>query len=880
MRLRAVESAAREWKTGGAAKAGPAGRGTAAVDPAVARRGGKRFPRLTFDADLPISARREDIAAAIREHQVVIVCGETGSGKSTQLPKICLEMGRGVAGLIGHTQPRRIAARSVAARIAEEIGSPLGRDVGYKVRFSESIGPQSYIKLMTDGILLAETQSDPHFDQYDTIILDEAHERSLNVDFLIGYLKRLLPKRPDLRLIITSATIDAARFAAAFRHGDPRAGTPPRAGGRGLGADLSGRSALAADGAGRGGQRARLAGCRAGGRGGGGPHRSRRHAHLHAHRTRHPRNGQDAPQPAAAGRRHRPGDGNPAALCAALDPGAAAGLPAGPKRRVVIATNVAESSLTVPRIRFVIDPGTARISRYSPRSKTQRLPIEAVAQASADQRKGRCGRVGPGICLRLFSEEDFLARDRFTMPEIQRTNLAAVILQMKALRLGELDDFPLLDPPKPDAIRDGYRTLFELGAIDEQQELTEIGRRLSRLPVDPRIGRMILAASDEGCLPEMLIIAAALEVQDPRERPLEKQEAADKAHAQFADEQSDFLSYLKIWDFYHKLKDTLSRNQLQKACRQNFLSFMRLREWLDVHRELLEIVEEGEGSTRSVAVLEFRLQTEHMREIRLKAGLATCHPKYDAIHRAILAGLLSSIAMRGEGHDYNVAGGGKANLWPGSGMFRSKAKWIVAAEQVETTRRYLRCCGRIDPRWIEPLAGHLIKRTYSDLHWDEQVGLGRGPGTADALRAGDRRRAAGPLWADRRRRLAAALDRTWPGRGRYRAQAGGAGAQRGTAGRGRAVASQAAAARYRGRPVGAVCLLRPAAAGRDLRRRAACPLAPRVAGKRPADHHEQGRPAARRKRRCRKRRFPTSWPRVRGNCRWTTSSSRARSTTA
>ena len=397
---------------------------------------------------------------------------------------------------------------------------------------------------------------------------------------------------------------------------------------------------------------------------------------------------------------------------------------------MVIATNVAESSLTVPRIRYVIDPGTARISRYSPRSKTQRLPIEAVSQASADQRKGRCGRVGPGICLRLFSEEDFLGRDRFTMPEIQRTNLAAVILQMKALRLGELDDFPLIDPPKPEAVRDGYRTLFEFGAIDEQQELTEIGRRLSGLPVDPRIGRMILAAMEENCLHEMLIIAAALEVQDPRERPLEKQEAADNAHAQFADEQSDFLSYLKIWDFYHKLKATLSRNQLQRACRQSFLSFMRLREWLDVHHELLELIEEGGGTAKDEQLdgshTSYRSHKSHDAE-RSKKGtkgnsqkLPTSHPKYDAIHRAILAGLLSSIAMRGEGHDYNVAGGGKANLWPGSGMFRSKTKWIVAAEQVETTRRYLRCCGRINPRWIEPLAEHLIKRTYSDLHWESK----------------------------------------------------------------------------------------------------------------------------------------------------------------
>ncbi|MGO9109203.1 MAG: ATP-dependent RNA helicase HrpA [Thermoguttaceae bacterium] len=681
----------------------------------------KAVPRLTFDPDLPISARRADIAAAIRDHQTVIVCGETGSGKSTQLPKICLEMGRGIAGLIGHTQPRRIAARSVAARIAEEIGSPLGRDVGYKVRFSESIGPQSYIKLMTDGILLAETQSDPNFDHYDTIILDEAHERSLNVDFLIGYLKRLLPKRPDLRLIITSATIDAARFA---EHFSTAAGPAPvvEVSGRtypvevfwrpmepdedGIEPDLQDAVRAAVEEVARIDRGDVLIFMP-----------TERDIHETAKTLRSP---------------PLPGDATgqeteilPLYARLSIQEQQRVFQP-GPKRRVVIATNVAESSLTVPRIRFVIDPGTARISRYSPRSKTQRLPIEAVAQASADQRKGRCGRVGPGICLRLFSEEDFLGRDRFTMPEIQRTNLAAVILQMKALRLGELDDFPLIDPPKPEAVRDGYRTLFELGAIDDQQELTEIGRRLSRLPVDPRIGRMILAAIEEGCLHEMLIIAAALEVQDPRERPLEKQEAADKAHAQFVDEHSDFLGYVKIWDFYHKLKDTLSRNQLQKACRQNFLSFMRLREWLDVHRELLELVEEAGGSGQAAGrrgqPAAGREQGGDRRK-RTDSGnrpLPTLHPKYDSIHRAILAGLLSSIAMRGEGHDYNVAGGGKANLWPGSGMFRSKAKWIVAAEQVETTRRYLRCCGRIDPRWIEPLAEHLIKRTYTDLHWESK----------------------------------------------------------------------------------------------------------------------------------------------------------------
>ncbi len=615
----------------------------------------KAVPKLSFDPDLPISARREEIAAAIRDHQVAIVCGETGSGKSTQLPKICLEMGRGVAGLIGHTQPRRIAARSVAARIAEEIGSPLGRDVGYKVRFSESIGPNSYIKLMTDGILLAETQSDPYFEQYDTIILDEAHERSLNVDFLIGYLKRLLPKRPDLRLIITSATIDAARFAEHFATAtrDPQADhcRPCKHGARAVPAPVP-RPAPVVEVSGRTYPVEVLWRPMEADEDGNEPDLQDAVRAAVEEAARIDRGDmlifmpteRDIHETAKTLRsRPLPGDGTgqeteilPLYGRLSIQEQQRVFQP-GPKRRVVIATNVAESSLTVPRIRFVIDPGTARISRYSPRSKTQRLPIEAVAQASADQRKGRCGRVGPGICLRLFSEQDFLGRDRFTMPEIQRTNLAAVILQMKALRLGELDDFPLLDPPKPDAVRDGYRTLFELGAIDEEQELTEIGRRLSRLPVDPRIGRMILAASEEGCLHEMLIIAAALEVQDPRERPLEKQEAADKAHAQFADEQSDFLSYLKIWDFYHKLKNTLSRNQLQKACRQNFLSFMRLREWLDVHRELLEIVEET-GKSGQWSVDGGRKRTDSgvrspstvQRPTAYRPPKLRCHPSRDS----------------------------------------------------------------------------------------------------------------------------------------------------------------------------------------------------------------------------------------------------------
>ncbi|MCC6126175.1 MAG: ATP-dependent RNA helicase HrpA [Pirellulales bacterium] len=693
----------------------------------------KSLPAVRFDEELPVSARRQEIARTIDENQVVIVSGETGSGKSTQLPKICLEIGRGIDGLIGHTQPRRIAARSIAARIAEELGTPLGFTVGFKVRFAESLSKQTHVKLMTDGILLAETQSDPFFDRYDTLILDEAHERSLNIDFLIGYLKRLLPKRPDLKVVITSATIDAQRFAAHF--GTPEKPAPViEVSGRTYPVEIVYRPMLPDE-------------------EGDEPDLQQAVYRAMEELPSHERGDVLIFMPTerdihetAKTFRSRPLPGDPTGRDTEILPLYARLSMAdqqrvfhpGGKRRIVIATNVAESSLTVPRIRYVIDPGTARVSRYSPRSKTQRLPIEAVSRASADQRAGRCGRIGPGVCVRLFSEEDFAARDRFTAPEIQRTNLAAVILQTTALRLGEIEDFPFLDPPKTDAVRDGYRTLFELGAIDENRELTEIGRKLSRLPVDPRIGRMILAADEEHCLHEMLIVAAALEIQDPRERPLEKQEAADEAHAQFLDADSDYLSYLKLWEFYHHLKETLSRNQLQKACKQNFLSYNRMREWADIHRELLELVEEadfykkGKAGTKSGAVTgamptlavgrkgATRTSRQHAHDKRGHGTENSTYStdKYAAIHRAILTGLLSNLAQKGETYEYTVAGGGKGNLWPGSGVFQGRPKWIVAAEVVETTRRYLRCCAKIDPRWIEPLAGHLAKKTHRDPQWD------------------------------------------------------------------------------------------------------------------------------------------------------------------
>ena len=504
----------------------------------------KAKPIIPFEGDLPVLQRREEIADAIRDNQVVVVCGETGSGKSTQLPKICLDIGRGIDGLIGHTQPRRIAARSVAARIADEMNRPLGQDVGFKIRFTDTTSPTTYIKLMTDGILLAESQHDRFLDQYDTIIIDEAHERSLNIDFLIGYLKRLLPRRRDLKLIITSATIDAERFRQHFTIRG-KAAPVVEVSGRMFPVDLRYRPVEDQEEEESGGNSD--------------PDWLRGIAQAVDELTEiddgdilifmpTERDIHDAAK-VLRGRQIRSRSGQPTeilplyARLSTKDQNRV--FTTSSHRRIVIATNVAESSLTVPGIRYVIDPGTARISRYSARSKMQRLPIEPISQASADQRMGRCGRVGPGICIRLYSQQDYNNRDRFTPPEIQRTNLASVILQTKSLRLGEIEEYPFLDPPKPTTVRAGYRTLFELGAIDERNQLTDLGKRLSRLPVDPRIGRIILAGHDENCLHEILIIGSALEIRDPRERPIDKQAAADKAHEQFAHEESDFLSFLK-----------------------------------------------------------------------------------------------------------------------------------------------------------------------------------------------------------------------------------------------------------------------------------------------------------------------------------------------
>jgi ATP-dependent helicase HrpA len=553
---------------------------TAEIDRSVRRREDrlKALPKPTYPEHLPVVERREEIKQAIAKNQVIVLCGETGSGKTTQLPKICLELGRGVAGLIGHTQPRRIAARTVAKRISEEMESTLGQSVGFKVRFADSLSENTYIKLMTDGILLAETQGDPYLEQYDTIIIDEAHERSLNIDFLLGYLKQLLPKRPDLKLIITSATIDPQRFSKHFNDAPMVMVSgrtyPVEVRYRPLQSDDPEEEDLLME---EGILAAVDEVCREG--------RGDVLVFLSGER--------EIRETAEALRKHHPPETEILPLFSRLNVDEQMKIfkPHG-RRRIVLATNVAETSLTVPGIGYVVDTGHARISRYNARTKVQRLPIESISRASADQRKGRCGRIGPGVCIRLFSEEDFTQREEFTPPEILRTNLASVILQMKSLRLGEIQDFPFIEPPDYRQIRDGYQTLHELGAIDENNELTQLGSQLARLPIDPRIGRMVLAAREEGVLEEVLIIASALTVQDPRERPMDMQQAADEAHAKWRDENSDFVAYLNLWRWYEEKRAHLSTSQLRKACRTSFLSFMRMREWRDVYHQLKDVVGE------------------------------------------------------------------------------------------------------------------------------------------------------------------------------------------------------------------------------------------------------------------------------------------------
>jgi ATP-dependent helicase HrpA len=646
-----------------------------------------RIEDITFPDGLPIAERREDIAAAIAEHQVVIVAGETGSGKTTQLPKICLALGRGREKLIGHTQPRRLAARTVAQRIAQELNTNLGELVGYQVRFTDKVSAASAVKLMTDGILLAEIQRDRLLSNYDTLIIDEAHERSLNIDFLLGYLKRLLPKRPDLKVIITSATIDVESFS---RHFD---GAPV--------IEVSGRTYPVethyigpAESESDEGATQQIAGLvddiEAGSFGTRGdvlvflP--GERDIRELAKRLRH--NTSLDVLPLYARLSH-------AEQNRVFEPSSGRGI------RVVLATNVAETSLTVPGIRYVIDPGVARISRYSFRTKVQRLPIEAISQASANQRQGRCGRIAAGVCIRLYSEADFDQRPEFTDPEILRTNLAAVVLQMLILGLGEVEDFPFINPPDPRMVRDGYKLLEELGAVTPAGSLTSIGRRMARLPVDPRLARMVLASTELGCLEEVLVIASALAIQDPRERPTDKQQQADQAHARFRHPRSDFMAWLDLWRYYEEQRQTLSGNQLGKLCKREFLAYMRMREWRDVHTQL----------------------TIACRSQKLKPRPELPEEEnYEGVHRALLAGLLSNIAQLQEGREYLGSRNRKLRIFPGSSQARKPPKWLVAAEVVETSSVFARVVGAIEPAWALDTNPELLRRHYYQPRWQARSG--------------------------------------------------------------------------------------------------------------------------------------------------------------
>ncbi|GGS88965.1 ATP-dependent RNA helicase HrpA [Streptomyces chromofuscus] len=675
------------------ARAAVLGEIEAEIEKAVARMADRRarVPAVTYPPQLPVSQKKDEIADAIRDHQVVIVAGETGSGKTTQIPKICLELGRGVRGMIGHTQPRRIAARTVAERVAEEIDTPLGEAVGWKVRFTDQVNPDgTFVKLMTDGILLAEIQTDRELRAYDTIIIDEAHERSLNIDFLLGYLAQLLPKRPDLKVVITSATIDPERFSRHF-------GDAPiiEVSGRTYPVEVRYRPLLEEDSEdtdrdqitaitdaveelmaeGKGDVLVFLSGEREIRDTADALTRKQyrfteilplyaRLSHAEQHRVFQPHTG----------------------------------------RRIVLATNVAETSLTVPGIKYVIDPGFARISRYSHRTKVQRLPIEPISQASANQRKGRCGRTSDGICIRLYSEEDFEARPEFTDAEILRTNLASVILQMTAAGLGDIEKFPFIDPPDHRNIRDGVQLLQELGALDPAQKdprkrLTDTGRKLAQLPVDPRLARMVLEADRNGCVREVMVIAAALSIQDPRERPADKQTQADQQHARFKDETSDFLAYLNLWRYIREQQKERGSSSFRRMCKQEYLNFLRIREWQDIYSQL-----------RTVA----KQMGIHLNEDDAPA---------DRVHVSLLAGLLSHIGMKdvkdGNKNEYLGARNAKFALFPGSALFKKQPRFVMSAELVETSRLWARVNAKIEPEWVEPLAGHLIKRTYSEPHWEK-----------------------------------------------------------------------------------------------------------------------------------------------------------------
>src|SRR5450830_823903 len=650
-------------------------------------------PVITYPEELPVSGRRAEIAEALQKNQVIIVCGETGSGKTTQLPKICLELGRGQKGLIGHTQPRRIAASSTAKRIAQELNSPLGEHVGFKVRFTDTLRKGASVKLMTDGMLLAETQTDPLLRQYDTIIIDEAHERSLNIDFLLGYLKQLLPKRRDLKIIITSATIDAQRFATHFAQTLEGKVVPApviEVSGRLYPVELRYRPVQDTD---KDKERDLMTAitdavdelCRIGS--------GDVLVFLPGER--------EIRDAAEALRKHHPPHVEILPLFARLSAQEQERVfKISNARRIVLATNVAETSLTVPGIRYVVDAGLARVKRYSYRNKVEQLQIEAIAQSAANQRAGRCGRVAAGVCIRLYEEQDYLQRPKFTEPEILRSSLAAVILRMKSLRLTDVETFPFIEPPPGRAIADGYQLLQELGAMDDANQLTAIGRQLAKLPLDPRVGRMILAARDNQALQEVLIIAAALSVQDPRDRPMEAQGAADQAHKKFADEKSEFLSYLKIWTWFEDaIEHKKTNRQLQDNCRSHFLSQMRLREWREVYSQLLTIVKE--------------------QGWRVNETPAT----YEQLHLSLLTGLLGNIGYKSdEESHYLGARAIKFFIWPGSSLAKKAGRWIMAAELVDTSRLYGRCIAQIQPEWLEKIGGHLLKKSYGEPRWEKKAG--------------------------------------------------------------------------------------------------------------------------------------------------------------
>ena len=690
------------------------------------------LPKPEFDNTLPVHEKLEEIKKAIAENQVTIICGETGSGKTTQLPKICLELGRGAAGLIGHTQPRRLAARSVAERIAEELKSEIGGAVGYKVRFTDHTSRDACVKLMTDGILLAETQTDRYLAAYDTIIIDEAHERSLNIDFLLGYLKQLLPRRPDLKVIITSATIDAERFSQHFN------GAPVlEVSGRTYPVEILYRPLTskdeddaeveltdaivdAADELARHGEGDILVFLPG--------EREIREAAEALRKSTLRRNDEILP------------------LFARLSHAEQHKIfhPSGAKRRIVLATNVAETSLTVPGIKYVIDTGLARVKRYSARAKVEQLHVEKISQAAARQRSGRCGRVSSGVCIRLFSEEDFNSRPEFTDPEIVRSNLAAVILRMASLNLGDVAAFPFLEMPDSRYINDGFQVLLELGAVNEHNGLTKLGEQMARLPIDPKIARILLAAKKHDCMAEILVIASALSIQDPRERPLEARDAAAKAHERFTDKQSDFLAYLNIWDSFQRERDKgLSNKQLVQWCRQYFLSHLRMREWRELHHQLAQTAIEMGLTTREAAFrrppevkqltssenqgdqdLSAKLKQKQLDKKQHRAQIrAAKEAGYEQIHRALLTGLIANVGMKSpDGNDYTGARGSRFHLFPASALFKAKPKWVMAAELVETTKLYARDLAAIQPEWIEQEAPHLVRYHYFEPHWEQKRG--------------------------------------------------------------------------------------------------------------------------------------------------------------